>query len=178
LFELTVTNTYVLHAPTDHLLADEGLGFPRPWVPIVSTSQEDHVVDDLSQRLAAIDVFSALSARQLKKLAAQVREVHHDDGHQVSTEGKGALGFHLILDGHAKVSVGGVERRTLGPGDYFGEISLIDGRPRSASIVADGPLHTVVVDNSTFQPLIDESPDFARSLLLVLCARVRALEKA
>jgi CRP/FNR family transcriptional regulator, cyclic AMP receptor protein len=135
------------------------------------------VKDDLSQQLAAIDVFAGLSPRQLKKLAAQVREVHHDDGHQVSTEGKGALGFHLILGGHANVSSKGVQRRTLGPGDYFGEISLIDGRPRSATVVAEGPLHTAVIDNSTFQPLIDESPEFARSLLLVLCGRLRALEQ-
>ena len=133
--------------------------------------------DDLSQQLAAIDVFAGLSPRQLKKLAAQVREVHHDDGHQVSTEGKGALGFHLILDGHANVSSKGVQRRTLGPGDYFGEISLIDGRPRSATVVAEGPLHTAVIDNSTFQPLIDESPEFARSLLLALCGRLRGLEQ-
>lgn len=133
--------------------------------------------DDLSRRLAEIDIFRGLSSRQLKKLAGQVREVRLDDGHQVSTEGRGALGFHLILDGHATVSSGGVERRTLGPGDYFGEISLIDGKPRSATIVATGPLHTAVIDNTTFQPLIDESPEFARSLLLVLCERIRALEK-
>lgn len=131
---------------------------------------------DVAQRLAEIDIFRGLSPKQLKKLAAQVREVHLDDGHQVATEGHGALGFHLILDGQATVSSGGVERRTLGPGDYFGEISLIDGKPRSASIVAKGPLHTAVIDNSTFQPLIDE-PQFARRLLLVLCERLRALEK-
>jgi CRP-like cAMP-binding protein len=135
------------------------------------------VQDDLSHRLAEIDIFRGLSSRQLKKLAGQVREAHLDDGHTVASEGRGALGFHLILDGHATVSSGGVERRTLGPGDYFGEISLIDGKPRSATIVAQGPLHTAVIDNTTFQPLIDESPEFARSLLLVLCDRIRALEK-
>lgn len=132
---------------------------------------------DVAQRLADIDIFRGLAPKQLKKLAAQVREVHLDDGHTVATEGHGALGFHLILDGQATVSSGGVERRTLGPGDYFGEISLIDGKPRSASIVAKGPLHTAVIDNTTFQPLIDESPEFARSLLMVLCDRIRALEK-
>jgi CRP-like cAMP-binding protein len=135
------------------------------------------VQDDLSQRLAEIDIFRGLSSRQLKKLAGQVREVHLDDGHTVASEGRGALGFHLILDGQATVSSGGVERRTLGPGDYFGEISLIDGKPRSATIVAKGALHTAVIDNTTFQPLLDESPQFARSLLLVLCDRIRALEQ-
>jgi CRP-like cAMP-binding protein len=131
----------------------------------------------LSQRLAEIDIFRGLSSRQLKKLAGQVREVHLDDGHTVASEGRGALGFHLILDGQDTVSSGGVERRTLGPGDYFGEISLIDGKPRSATIVAKGALHTAVIDNTTFQPLLDESPQFARSLLLVLCDRIRALEQ-
>jgi CRP-like cAMP-binding protein len=135
------------------------------------------VQDDLSHRLAEIDIFRGLSSRQLKKLAGQVREVHLDDGHTVASEGRGALGFHLILDGQATVSSGGVERRTLGPGDYFGEISLIDGKPRSATVVAKGALHTAVIDSTTFQPLIDDSPDFARALLLVLCDRIRALEQ-
>lgn len=132
---------------------------------------------DVAQRLAEIDIFRGLTSKQMKRLAGQVREVRLEDGHTVATEGHGALGFHLILDGQATVSSGGVERRTLGPGDYFGEISLIDGKPRSATIVAKGPLHTAVIDNTTFQPLIDESPEFARSLLMVLCDRIRALEK-
>lgn len=132
---------------------------------------------DVAQRLAEIDIFRGLTSKQMKRLAGQVREVRLEDGHTVATEGHGALGFHLILDGQATVSSGGVERRTLGPGDYFGEISLIDGKPRSATIVAKGPLHTAVIDNTTFQPLIDESPEFARSLLMVLCGRIRALEK-
>src|SRR5690606_8986097 len=99
----------------------QGLGCGQPAAP---SPRRPNAQDDLSQRLAEIDIFRGLSSRQLKKLAVQVREVHLDDGHTVASEGRGALGFHLILDGQATVSSGGVERRTLGPGDYFGEISL------------------------------------------------------
>jgi CRP-like cAMP-binding protein len=134
------------------------------------------VQDDLSHRLAEIDIFRGLSSRQLKKLAGQVREVHLDDGHTVASEGRGALGFHLILDGEAAVSQGGTTLRTLGPGDYFGEISMIDGRRRSATVTAETPLRAAYVSHATFEELLDQDPGFARGLLKVLCARLREAE--
>ena len=97
-------------------------------------------------------------------------------GREVATEGLGALAFHLILDGQAKVTSKDKEIRTLSPGDYFGEISMIDGRPRSASVEAVDQLTTLVVPHPVFLRLVDEEPTFAKSLLNLLCSRIRDAE--
>lgn len=126
--------------------------------------------------LSEIDLFSGLSARHLKKVVKAGRTVNHEAGRQVAAEGLGALAFHLILEGRASVSIDGAEVRTLGPGDYFGEISMIDGRPRSASVRALEPLVTLAVSHVDFKALVDEEPAFASGLLTTLCARLREAE--
>ena len=124
--------------------------------------------------LAGVELFSSLSRRRLKKLAEVSRIVNHESGTKVAAEGLGALGFHLVVEGAASVQQGGATIRTLAPGDYFGEISMIDGKPRSASVVAEGPLTTLVVPHQSFQSLLDSDSAFVRELLLLLCARLRA----
>jgi CRP-like cAMP-binding protein len=94
----------------------------------------------------------------------------------VATEGRDGLAFHLIIEGSATVSKDGRELRTLGPGDYFGEISMIDGRPRSATVTALEPLKAMAIPHREFEAVIDEDPDFARRLLKTLCARLREAE--
>jgi CRP-like cAMP-binding protein len=132
--------------------------------------------DELKARLASTQLFEALPKRALNTLVKGGREVKHADGHEVITEGAGAIGFHLITSGTARVTTGGQVRRTLGVGDYFGEISAIDGRPRSASVEAIENLTTFAVSPSLMNGLIDQNPAFARQLLLVLCSRLREAE--
>lgn len=134
--------------------------------------------DDTATLLARIDLFSGLSSRQLGRLAGRPKEVHHPAGRTVSREGSIGLGFHLILDGEATVSQGATVRRRLGPGEYFGEISMIDGKRRSATVTAETPLRTLTVPHATFEELVDADPAFARGLLTVLCARLREAESA
>jgi len=136
-------------------------------------SAQDHTHAD---RLADTDLFQGLSRRHLKKVVELSQTVEHSPGHEVATEGLGALAFHLILDGHAKVTSDHTEVRTLGPGDYFGEISMIDGKPRSASVEAVDRLTTLVVPHPVFLRLVDEEPTFAKSLLTLLCGRIREAE--
>jgi CRP/FNR family cyclic AMP-dependent transcriptional regulator len=128
--------------------------------------------------LGKVDLFSGMSPRHLKKLVTRSREVVHNDGHQVSAEGQGGLAFHLVLDGSAKVERNGRELRALGPGDYFGEITMIDGKPRSATVTASGQLKTLAIPHSKFEELLEEEPGFARHLLEALCARLRESEAA
>jgi CRP/FNR family transcriptional regulator, cyclic AMP receptor protein len=131
---------------------------------------------DVEAMVARVDLFSGLSSRQVKKLLDRARQVQHTPGQEVAAEGLGALAFHLVLDGRASVTVGGEEVRTLGPGDHFGEISMIDGKPRSATVTATEPMTTLVVPHQEFERLLGEEPDFARALLGTLCARLREAE--
>jgi len=126
--------------------------------------------------LAEVDLFSGLSPRQARKLVDRGRTVPHESGQQVAAEGLGSLAFHLVLDGRATVSVGGKEVRTLGSGDYFGEISMIDGKPRSATVTATEPMTTLAIPHQEFERLLADEPEFASALLKTLCARLREAE--
>jgi CRP/FNR family transcriptional regulator, cyclic AMP receptor protein len=126
--------------------------------------------------LAAVPIFAGLSKRQRSRLLNGSRIVQHPVGKQVAAEGEGALALHVVLGGAAVVTVGDHEKRTLSTGDYFGEISLIDGQPRSATVTATEPLTTLAVPYQVFQSLLDDDPTCARGLLNVLCARLREAE--
>jgi CRP-like cAMP-binding protein len=126
--------------------------------------------------IAEVDLFRDLSKAQLKRLTRASSEVSHPAGKQVATEGEGALAFHYILDGRATVTKNGRELRSLGPGDYFGEISMIDGRPRSATVMVVEPLRVLAIPHQDFEQVIDDDPGFARHLLKNLCARLREAE--
>jgi CRP/FNR family transcriptional regulator, cyclic AMP receptor protein len=133
--------------------------------------------DELKTRLAATDLFQDLSKRSLGHLVKAGREISHADGHEVIVEGAGAVGFHLIVNGTARVTSGGAVRRTLGVGDYFGEISVIDGRPRSASVEAVENLKTFAIEPAVFNGLLDDNPAFARKIMLLLCSRLREADR-
>jgi CRP/FNR family transcriptional regulator, cyclic AMP receptor protein len=131
---------------------------------------------DLQAHLARVPVFTGLSHRQLGRLAAASRTTTHHAGHEIAREGEGALALHIILDGTAEVTVHGKPRRELQAGDYFGEISLIDGKKRSASVSAKTTVHTLAVPHGAFQQLLETEPGFAARLLKLICARLREAE--
>jgi len=135
-----------------------------------------HDRHDLEAMVAKVELFSALSHRQVRKLVDRAREVKHAAGQEVAAEGLGALAFHLVLEGHALVTLHGKEIRTLGPGEYFGEIGMIDGKPRSATVTATDDMTTLAVPHQEFERLVGDEPEFARALLGTLCARVREAE--
>lgn len=131
---------------------------------------------DLTARLAGVPIFSGLSKRQLSRLADASRRTTHQAGHEIAKEGEAALALHVILDGTAEVSVHGRPRRELHAGDYFGEISLIDGKKRSASVTATTDVHTVAVPHGPFQELLRNEPGVAAQLLVMVCSRLRQAE--
>lgn len=126
--------------------------------------------------IADVGLFRDLPRAQLKRLALVSREVSHPAGKEVAAEGSAGVAFHVILEGSATVSKGGRELRTLGPGDSFGEISMIDGKPRSATVTAVEPLKALAIPHLNFMRVVDEDPSFARYLLTTLCARLREAE--
>lgn len=131
---------------------------------------------ELARRLASVEFFAGLSEAKRREIAGHVVEMKHSPGRLLTEQGTEGAGFHLILDGTADVEVGGVQRATLKEGDSFGEISLLDGQPRSATVKAgDGGLTTAAISPLSFAPLLDD-PEVSKSLLRVLTARLRASE--
>lgn len=130
----------------------------------------------LSNALASIDLFSGLPERVLDEVVSAGTTLTFRAGSTVVTQGSSDAGLQVVLEGSADVDVNGVARAPIEPGGYFGEISLIDGGPRSATLTAgsDG-LKTFAISALNFSPLIDKHPALARALLKVLCARIRAL---
>lgn len=131
---------------------------------------------DMLAKLGSVPLFEGLSDKELKDVLGRTRVVEHDADREIVEEGHGSVGFHLILDGSVTVLQNGEVRRTLGPGEYFGEISLIDGKPRSATIRTDAPVRTLSLAAWNFAPLLDAHPSMARKLLLGLCGHLRAAE--
>jgi CRP-like cAMP-binding protein len=132
--------------------------------------------EEALEMLRSVDLFGGMKDRHLRGIAARGRIVDHADGNVVTEGGGGGVGFHLILSGTAKVQLGGQDVRTLKAGDYFGEISLIDGKPRSATVTSGEGLRTFALSAWEFRPLLEEQPHIALELLTALCGRLREAE--
>lgn len=131
------------------------------------------MADDIIDRLRSVPLFADLPDAEVRRIAAVGKEVSFEAGKEVAKEGETGIGFHLILEGEAEVTVGEARRATLGPGRYFGEMSLLDGRPRSATVRVTSPMRTFSLTSWDFLPIVDESPSIARQLLVELCRRLR-----
>jgi CRP/FNR family transcriptional regulator, cyclic AMP receptor protein len=131
-----------------------------------------------AEKLGAVPLFSGLSQKDIGRLVDMSKETVHSAGQSVVTQGKGGVGFHLIVEGQAKVTRGGRVVANLGPGDFFGEMTLIDGAPRSATVTAETDLTTVVLSQWEFRPLVKASPDMAWKLIVHLTGRLREEQKA
>jgi CRP/FNR family transcriptional regulator, cyclic AMP receptor protein len=123
--------------------------------------------------LSAVPLFSSLSKKELNALARSAKQVHHPAGAVLAKEGDRGLGFFLITDGVAKVLVKGRARRKLYSGDWFGEISLIDEGPRTATVVADTPVEMLGITSWVFKRLVEQNPLVAVKMLKVMAARLR-----
>ena len=130
----------------------------------------------LLERLRSVAIFRGLDEKELNRIVAVGKQVSFDAGTVVAPQDQGAAGFHLIMDGQVSVDVDGHERARLGPGNYFGEMSLLDGLPRSATVKAEEPTTTFALTSWQFLPLLDEYPSISRALLVELCGRLRRVE--
>ena len=98
------------------------------------------------------------------------------EGTVLARAGEAGEEFFLILDGSARVEISSRKRARIQPGQYFGEMSLLDGGPRSATVVADTPLRLLVIKRRDFATLLREAPELTQSLLTTLSRRVRVAE--
>ena len=134
--------------------------------------------DPVLAMLSKVDLFEALSTADLRRIRDAGKELDFPAGEELTVQGKPGGRFFLILDGEVDISVGGRRLRTFGPGEYLGEISLIDGEPRSASAVAMSPVSTWSLASWNFRPLLRTFPSVAEKVMLLLCRRLRDAEAA
>jgi CRP-like cAMP-binding protein len=130
------------------------------------------------EMLGSVPLFEGLSKRELDTIYREAKEIEFEAGHDIVEQGATGVGFHLILEGKADVLVGGRKRASLGPGDYFGEMSLLDGGPRSATVKTSTDVRTLALTSWAFLPLLDKMPSIARKMLVELSRRLRGLEKS
>lgn len=132
--------------------------------------------DDKIDRLEEVGLLAECSRRQLRAIAriSEVIEVPEDT--VLARNGAPGEEFFLILDGSARVEVSPRKRSRLKPGEYFGEMSLLDGGPRSASVIAETPLRLLVIKRRDFNTLLREAPELTLSLLATLSRRLRHAE--
>jgi Cyclic nucleotide-binding domain len=140
---------------------------PSSGGEVLATKQEN------LQMLGGVPFLSDLSKRDLDKVLAIAKPTVHTEGAEVMTEGHGGVGFHLITDGKAKVQRAGRTVATLGPGEFFGEMALVDDGPRTASVTADTELTTLVISKWEFRPLVKSHPELAWKLIEHLVVRLR-----
>jgi CRP/FNR family transcriptional regulator, cyclic AMP receptor protein len=133
---------------------------------------------DILAMLRQVPLFEGFSKRELDAVFSSAKITEFSPGKPVVEEGATGVGFHLILEGEAAVTVGGRKRAVLRSGDYFGEMSLIDGGPRSATVRAETPVRTLGLTSWAFLPLIDDHPSMARKMLVEVSRRLRGVEKS
>jgi CRP-like cAMP-binding protein len=134
------------------------------------------VPDQLLERLRSVELFKDLTESELQRIARAGKEVEFERGRTITAEGESGVGFHLILDGAADVVVHGRTVKSIGPGEYFGEMSLLDGKPRSATVTVTAPMRTFALASWDFLPVLESTPSIARKLLVELSRRIRELQ--
>ena len=120
----------------------------------------------LAEDLKRVPLFSGLSQRQLRRLSRQFKERIFRPGTTVTRQGQmSGIGFFLVKEGEASVSIDGVEVAKLGPGDYFGELGLVSERARLATVTAQTSLSCLEMASWDFRRFVTENPDVSWKLL-------------
>jgi CRP-like cAMP-binding protein len=127
--------------------------------------------------LRRVPLFADLNRREVGQIARLFKERRFSEGETVAREGSGGAAFFLIDSGEATVSVGGKHRRTLKPGDYFGEIALIDEGARSATVIASSELVCWGLTFWDFRPLVQGNAAIGWKLLQSLAKKLRSAEQ-
>jgi CRP/FNR family transcriptional regulator, cyclic AMP receptor protein len=134
--------------------------------------------DDKIERLQTVPIFQSCTRRQLRAVARITGVFDAPTGKLLTRAGEPGNEFFLILDGTARVDVTSRKQVRLGPGDFFGEMSLLDGGPRSATVIAETPLRLLVINRRNFASVLEQVPALAHTLLVTLSRRVRQAEQS
>jgi CRP-like cAMP-binding protein len=129
--------------------------------------------NDVAERLASVPLFSGCSKKELQTIARAVREIQHDAGTVIAAEGEPGAGLFVIDEGEADVTIGGKKVNHLVAGDFFGEMALLDGGPRTATVVATSDMKLLALSEWVFKGLLSEHPSIALHALEALASRLR-----
>jgi CRP/FNR family transcriptional regulator, cyclic AMP receptor protein len=122
--------------------------------------------------LKQVPLFADLERRELEQIAQTLKERTFPAGHAIASEGEQGVGFFVIEDGEASVSIAGEPRGRLGPGDYFGEVALIASTDRTATVTADTELRCLGMTFWDFRPLVEENGRIAWKLLQAMAKKL------
>jgi CRP-like cAMP-binding protein len=130
--------------------------------------------DTKADALGACPFFEGLSRSELLELAKITEDLEVGTGKTLTREGQSGSEFFVIVDGEVSVAKDGREIRTLGPGDFFGEIALLEDTPRTATVTAKTPLRFFVLTRQAFRTVLAHQPGIEQKVLAALEERVRA----
>jgi CRP-like cAMP-binding protein len=128
--------------------------------------------------LQEVALFRDCSRQQLDSVARISRVVQAPAGTVLTRAGDAGEQFFVLLDGSVRVEVSPEKRVAQGPGSFFGEMSLLDGRPRSATVIAETDVRLMVIERRDFTTLLRSVPDLTMQVLVTLSQRVRQAEQA
>ena len=135
------------------------------------------MTEEIITALRSSEMFRDLQLKQIQQIRDAGKEMTFMAGSELVVEGDKAGRFFLILDGTAEVSVGGKKRATIEPGAAVGEIALLDGGPRSATVVAVTDVRTFSLASWNFRPFLND-PNVLSAVLGMLCRRLRNAEES
>ena len=128
--------------------------------------------DPKIELLSGVPLFARCSKRELRQIASMVDEVDLPAGRELTHEGDPGREFIVLADGIADVEQEGERINTLGPGDYFGEISLVTGVPRTATVTTRSPARALVLSAPAFRSLLRRAPRIRTSVLAAAALRL------
>jgi CRP/FNR family transcriptional regulator, cyclic AMP receptor protein len=135
-------------------------------------------VGQVASELGKIPLFSGCSQRELQIVARAVKEVDHPVGTVIAREGEPGIGLFVVLEGTAGVSIGGSKKGRIKPGEFFGEIALLDGGPRTATVTAETDVKLLGLTEWVFRGLVQQHPSIAIKTLQAMAGRLRSATKA
>jgi CRP-like cAMP-binding protein len=138
------------------------------------TLTHDHRTD----LLARAPLFARVDAEGIARIARRVVEVEFPKDHVIARQGDVGTGFFLVASGTVRVVRDGETIAKLGPGDFFGELSVLDGQPRIAQVIADEPTVCLALASWDFEAVVKEQPTVALAILRGLAGRLRELTEA
>lgn len=145
-----------------------------PIAQMLSRGSDRRSTRAWAEVLATVPLFKDLSQRHLRRIAGLAEMKRYGSGHAIVREGDRGDSCYIVLDGTVTVRPPGLARFGAAPGDFFGELALLDGAPRSATVEANSAVLAIRLGRRSFRTMLEQEPRVALAMLQALAARLRA----